>query len=231
MWEWIRQVFDAPEFGIAVLPAALLLGSLTAVGSGCNVAILSGIAGYSASREGLRGRDALLACVCFMLGTILSLAALGALIGYLGEVGGKSLGRYGKMFAGFVMILFGFGALKLLPYRLPAFDPLKGRLPRGLSGAAVFGLAVGGGSTACTMLCCGPLLPVVLGLAALRGQSGWGALILTMFAVGYTVPMTAIMLGVSLGRLSGIAKKATGPIRVVAGIVLIGAGFWLLATM
>ena len=94
----------------------------------------------------------------------------------------------------------------------------------------MFGLALGGGSTACTMGCCAPLLPVVLGMAVLRGQSGWGALIMTMFAVGYSLPLAAIMLGASLGRLSGVAQKAAKPIRIVAGVGLIGVGFWQLAS-
>jgi len=231
MQEWIQKVFDAPEFGVLVLPAALLLGLLTAVGSGCNIAMLAAIAGFAGSREDVRRQDLLLACACFMLGTILSLAALGALIGYLGQAAGASLGRYSALFAGFVATFFGLAALKLVPFRLPAFRVSKQRCRRGLLGAAVFGLAAGGASATCTMVCCGPLLPVAMGLVVLRGQGVWGALIMTMFAIGYSVPLTATMLGVGLGRLSGVARKAAGPIRVVAGIVLIGVGFWLLATL
>ena len=82
------------------------------------------------------------------------------------------------------------------------------------------------------MACCGPvMLPIVLGLAALRGEGIWGALILAVFAVGYSLPMVAVMLGVGLGKLSGIATKIAGPIRIVGGIVLVGVGFWLMLPM
>ncbi|UCC32577.1 MAG: hypothetical protein JSU86_09890 [Phycisphaerales bacterium] len=231
MQEWIRQVFESPEFGLALLPAALLLGTLTAVGSGCNVAMIAAVAGYAGSRGEESRRDVLLSCVFFLVGTVLSLAVLGALIGYFGKVAGDTLGLYGTLLAGLVTVFFGLLTLGLAPIRLPTFVPSKARRGRGLLGAAVFGLAVGGGSTTCTMVCCGPLLPTVLSVAALRGQAGWGAMILTMFAAGYAVPLTVAMLGVSLGRLSRFASAVAGPIRNVAGVMLIGVGFWLLLSL
>ena len=230
MQEWIERVLQAPELGIVALPAALLLGALAAVSSGCNLAILTAVAGYGASREDLERRLILLTCVFFMLGTVVSLAALGALAGYLGQAA-AGIGNYGQLFAGFITIFFGLAALKLLPFRLPELTVLKGRRPAGMIGAAFFGLAIGASSTTCTMACCAPVLPVVLGLVALRGQAGWGATILVVFAVGYSVPMVLAMLGASVGRLAGAALKAAKPIRTVAGLVLIAAGFWLLATI
>ena len=230
MQEWIRQVFESPEFGVSLLPAALLLGVLTAVGSGCNVAMIAAVAGYSASRTGRRRGDVLLSCACFMMATVVSLATLGALVGYFGELAADSLGLYGTLLAGMVTVFFGLLTLGLAPLRLPSLKPAVSSQPRGLLGAAVFGLVVGGASTTCTMVCCGPLLPAVLSAAALRGQGGWGALILTCFAVGYTAPLTATMLGLGLGRLTRIAARLAGPVRAVAGLLLVGAGFWLLVT-
>ena len=71
------------------------------------------------------------------------------------------------------------------------------------------------------------------GLGRKRSAQGdaWHALILSCFAVGYSVPLAGTMLGVSLGRLSRIAARVTGPIRGLAGVVLIAAGFWLLTTI
>ncbi|MHC4092471.1 MAG: cytochrome c biogenesis CcdA family protein [Planctomycetota bacterium] len=231
MQEWIRQVFESPEFGVALLPAALLLGLLTAVGSGCNLAMITAVAGYAGSRGSTSRRDILLGCACFTIGTVLSLAVLGALVGYFGKVAGSTLGAYGTFLAGLVTVFFGLLTLGLVPVRIPSIDLARAGRRHGLLGAATFGLVVGGASTTCTMVCCGPLLPAVLGLAALRGQSGWGALILTMFAVGYSAPLAAIMLGVGLGRLSLLAGVLARTIRKAAGAVLVGVGFWLLATI
>lgn len=230
MPEWVRQALESPEFGAWALPAALVLGLVAAVGSCCNVAMLAAVAGYAGSREGLRRRDVALTCACFLVGTVVALALVGALIGQLGQAVGQSLGRWGAVFAGLVTILFGLAALKLLPFRVPELGLPKSWRPEGAVGSAVFGLAAGASSASCAVACSGPLVPIVLTLAMLRGHGLWGAAILAMFAVGYSVPLTALMLGVSWGRLTGAAAKATGPIRVVAGVVLLGAGFWLLAT-
>lgn len=230
--EWVEQVLKSTEFGVAVLPAAMLLGLLTAVTSCCNIGIIAAIAGYAGSRdETFRRRDAWLTSVFFLIGTVASLAVLGLLIGYFGQLAWTSLGRYGIGLTGFAAIFFGLAALNLLPFRLPSIDLSKQKRRSGLVGSALFGLAVGAASITCTIACCGPLLPVVLGMVAARGQSGWGALILTMFAIGYSLPLATLMLGVGLGRTMALAQKAVKPIRFVAGIMLIAVGFWLLATM
>jgi len=227
---WVQQAIEAPEFGFWALPAALVLGLLTAVGSCCNVAMLAAVAGFAGSREGLRRRDVALTCVCFLAGTVVALAAVGAAIGYLGQAAGQGIGRVGALFAGFVTIFFGLWALKLVPVRLPKVGLPKGWRPRGLGGSALFGLAAGASSATCAVACSGPLVPIVLGLAVMRGQGLWGLLIMTAFAIGYSAPLTAMMLGVGLGRLSGLTARAAGPIRVVAGLLLVGAGFWMLAS-
>lgn len=230
--EWVEGIFASPEFGIAALPAALLLGVITAVSSFCNVGLMVAVAGYAGGRETtLQRRDAWLTSVFFLLGTTIALASLGLVVSFFGRFAAANLGRYGQMFAGIAAVFFGLVTLDLLPFRLPSFTIADKQRRSGWGGAVVFGLAVGAASISCTLVCCGPLLPVVLGAAAARGQLGWGALILTMFAIGYSLPLAAIMLGVGLGRLTSLFQKAVKPIRVVAGIILIGVGFWLLATM
>jgi len=233
MEEWIKQVFTAPEFGLLVLPAGFLFGLITALAClGCCAPIIAAVIGYAGSREGEQRRDIFVIAGFFMLGTVLSLSAAGLLIGYIGQTAGSTFGLYGKIFIAIVVIFFGFAALNILPFKLPSIDPVKSNLPKGLLGASIFGLAVGGASTAYTMGCCGPvLLPIVLGLSMLKGQPGWGALILAMFAIGYSLPMVAVILGVGIGKLSVISNKIAGPIRIVSGILLIGAGFWLLFTL
>lgn len=233
MQEWIQQVFSAPEFGILVLPAGFLLGLITAFGSiACCAPLIAAVIGYAGSREEQQQRDIFVIAGFFMLGAVLSLTAAGWLVGSIGQAAGSTFGLYGKIFIAVITIFFGFAALNLLPFRIPTFSPVKGRLPQGLLGASIFGLAIGGGSTAYTMACCGPMmLPVVLGLSVLKGQGAWGASILATFAIGYSLPMVAAILGIGLGKLTGIANKVAGPIRIASGILLIGAGIWLLLTL
>ncbi len=232
MEEWIKQVFTASEFGILVLPAGFLLGLITAFGSFfCSAPMMAGIVGYAGSRNDLHRRDVLVAVAFFMLGTIVSLSAMGFLVGYFGQAAESSLGIYGKILIGIVIILFGFAALDILPFKLPTPRFFGGKFPNGLLGASVFGLAIGGASTTCIMACCGPaMLPIVLGLSALSGQGTWGAAILATFAVGFSLPMAATMLGIGMGKLSGIANRIARPTRIASGILLLVAGFWLIFT-
>ena len=233
MEEWIKQVFSAPEFGVLVLPAGFLLGLITAFGSiACCAPLMAAVIGYAGSREEQQQRDIFVIAGFFMLGAVLSLTAAGWLVGAIGQAVGSTFGLYGKIFIAIIAIFFGFAALNLLPFRLPTFSPIKRKLPTGLLGASIFGLAIGGGSIAYCMACCGPMmLPVVLGLSVLKGQGVWGASILATFAIGYSLPMVATILGIGLGKFTGIANKIAKPIRIISGIVLIGAGFWLLLTL
>ncbi len=231
MQEWVNQVLSSAEFSAIMLPAAFVLGLIGAVGSACNIAVFAAIAGYSGSREYQQRRDVYLTSVFFLLGTVVALAALGALVGYFGQVLGGQLGRYGKIFAGFVAILFGISVLNLLPFRMPSFDFTKNRRKSGLMGSAVFGFAFGGASVTCTMVCCGAMLPIVLGVAAIKGNVVWGALIMAMFALGYSTPFVLAMFGVGLGKISLLANKPAKPLRYIGGVLLIGAGFWILTTI
>lgn len=233
MQEWINQIFSAPEFGLMVLPAGFLLGLITATGClGCCAPVVAAVIGYAGSREGEQRRDVFVIAGFFMVGTVLALSAAGWLVGAVSQSFGSTFGLYGKILIAVITVFFGFAALNLLPFKLPTINPTKAHLPPGLLGASIFGLAVGGASTAYTMGCCGPmLLPVVLGLSLLKGQAGWGALILATFAIGYSLPMVAVILGIGLGKLSGIANRIATPVRIVSGIMLIGAGIWLLFTL
>ncbi len=233
MEAWIQQVFNAPEFGVLLLPAGFLLGLLTAFGSlACSAPLMAAVIGYAGSREEQQRRDIFVIAGFFMLGSVLSLTAAGYLVGYIGQAAGSTFGLYGKILIAIITIFFGLAALNLLPFRLPTFGPIKRKLPTGLLGASIFGLAIGCGSIAYTMACCGPMmLPVVLGLSILEGKGGWGALILATFAIGYSLLMVAAILGIGLGKLTGIASKIAGPIRIVSGVLLLGAGVWLLVTL
>jgi cytochrome c biogenesis protein CcdA len=230
--EWIEQVFKSPQFGAAVLPASLMLGFLTAITSCCNVAVIAAVAGFAGSQgESSRRRDAIYMSVFFLIGTVVSLSLLGMLVGHVSGLVGPGLRRYGIAILGFAVIFSGLAALRLLPFRIPSLNMSKIKRPSGFLGPAVFGLVVGTASIACTLACCGPLIPVVFGLTAVRGDGFWGAAILGLFAIGYSLPLAALMLGVGLGRTTAIAQKAIAPIRIIAGIGLTGVGFWLLATM
>lgn len=230
MEQWIRQTLGAEALGLSVLPAALLLGVLGALSSCCTLPVIAAVAGYSGSlAERRTRRELVLIGLFFMLGTIVSMAALGAVSGFVGHVAGAALGRSWRLAAGLVMVLFGLASLDLVPFRIPKVD-LGGRgSARGPASAMVCGLAVGGATTACSVGC-NPLISIALSATVLQGATMLGAAILAVFAFGYSLPLSAglIGLGFGVGGLSRITQRAAPIMRVCAGVLLIGVGFFLL---
>jgi hypothetical protein len=139
------------------------------------------------------------------------------------------LGRYWKVFAGVVAVFLGLAALKLLPFKLSLgkFEGLGKRL--GKTGAVLAGLILGG-IVAASSLPCNPGIFIVIGAAILQGQVIWAVLMLGMFAIGFSLPLGAVLLGVSLSKVSLAAKGADTAIRWVAGAILVIAGFYFLVT-
>jgi cytochrome c biogenesis protein CcdA len=229
---WIQQMLSSGTLSPAFLPAAFALGLLGALASCCTLPVLGAVAGYAATlgRQPDR-RRLLLVGLCFMAGTVLSLAAIGAVTGLVGQAAGASLGRYWQLFAGLVIVLFGLTSLGILRFKTPKVDPGRWGLGSGPAGAIVFGLAVGGATTACS-LCCNPLLPLAVGATVVGGAPLMGGLTLAVFALGYSVPLAAGLVGIGFGmaRLAGAAQRMTAVVSAVIGILLIALGFFMLAT-
>ncbi len=229
--EWARTVLEQTGFGPAALPFAFVLGLVSAIASACcTLPLLGAIAGYSGTRDDIDRRAKFLAALCFMLGTTIALVILGYVAGFIGQVAQDVMGKYWKVFAGLVAIVVGLAALKLLPFKLPSKKIVEGKTrPKGFLGAAVVGLVMGGGICVAS-LACTPGIYVVLGVAVLQGYTLWGMAIMAAYAVGFSLPLSLIMLGVSLGKGVIKAKKTETVIRVIGGVLLIVAGFYFLAT-
>jgi cytochrome c-type biogenesis protein len=232
MLEWSAAILKSSTFSLAVFPAAFMLGIVGSVTSCCNLPVLGAIAGYSGTVGHDTDRRAfLVAALFFMLGTVGAFVALGAVSGFLGQVAGASLGLYWKLFAGFISVLFGLATLGLLPFDLTRLG-FSGKARRmQSSGATIYGLAVGGGAAACSV-CCNPVLPVALAVTTLQGHIVWGAVILMVFSIGYSLPIAGVLVGMGLGvrRLTSVVQKISPVIQRVAGVLLIVLGFYLLAT-
>jgi cytochrome c biogenesis protein CcdA len=230
--EWINQTLESGAFSCTVLLASFLLGLISSIACACcTFPILGAVAGYSGSRKGRGWQAVLLASLFFMLGVIIATVILGSVAGFMGQVAQTTLGRYWKLFGGFVVIFFGLGTLRLLPFKLPKRKVPEGKSrPTGLLSAALFGLVIGGGIGFCSMPC-NPGIFIVLGVAVLQGYTLWTLAILVTYAIGFSLPLAAIMLGVSFGKSIARAKKTVAAIRIVAGVVLIAVGFYFLATI
>ncbi len=229
-FEWTTTAFDSVGRSPAAFPLAFLLGLVSAVASACcTLPVLGAVVGYSGARQEADRRTNLLTAFFFMFGSTLAILILGGVAGFVGQVAQSSLGRYWKIFAGLVSIVFGLAALNLLPFKLPQRKTEKGEQSRSLFGAALFGLFIGG-AVSVSSLACNPGIFIILGVAVLQGYTTWMMGILAAYAVGFSLPLATLVLGVSFGKAAIKAKRAETAIRITAGILLIGVGFYFLST-
>jgi cytochrome c-type biogenesis protein len=231
---WISQILKGDEFGLIVLAAAFMFGlSSAATTAACGgLPAMLVIVGYAGTEKGGGRRKLLVSVASFFLSSVLALAALGALASsfggnILGSTG--SIGFYAQKAVGLVAIFIGLTALDMLPFRLPTFKIAAEKLPSGAFGSILIGLSVGLATAGCATACSPLQLPIVLSLAALRGDTLQGTIILILFALGFVFPLVAVMLGVGMGKATALMAKIDKPLRIVSGLFLIALGFWFLS--
>jgi len=209
---------------------ALVLGVVSAATSACCALPALGVmVGYSGTQEIVGKGLALKKALFFTMGTIVSLMIIGGVAGFVGQFASAILGRYWAVFAGVVLVLFGLATLNLLPFRLSLgkLGGIKDRL--GMSGALLTGLILGG-LVSTASLCCNPAIFVVIGVAVLQKQIVQAVILLLMFAIGFSLPLGAILFGVSISKALFLPKKADRAIRWIAGGLMVVVGFYFLIT-
>lgn len=230
--KWVTETLQATSMGPMALPLAFLLGLVSALASACcTLPAMGMLVAYSGTRQDVNRRASLSTAVWFLIGTTLALIILGFVAGLIGQAAQAFLGRYWKLFAGVVAVLFGLATLKLLPFKLPS----RTRREEGASassgklGAVLGGLFLGGG-VAAVSLPCNPGIYIVIGTSILMGKALWGMVLMAAFGIGFSLPLAAILFGVSFGKASLKMRKADGAVRTAAGALLSMAGLYLLAT-
>lgn len=238
--EWIRSLlagashaFDQAGGGVTAVPLAFALGLLSALVSACcALPVLSVVVGYAGTRSDRGVRSRLVTAGVFTLGAALALVLLGVVAAAVGQVAQTTLGRYWKVFAGVAAIVLGLGAMGLLPFSVfGAWRKVKAGVGggRGWLGTLGFGF-VGGGAVSVCSLACNPGIFIILGAAMLQGFTVWMAAILVAYSLGFALPLGALMLGVSLATAAAKWKGLETWVRRVAGVVLVGVGFYFLWT-
>jgi cytochrome c biogenesis protein CcdA len=230
MLEYITNTLQRVASEPLGLVFALILGLVSAATSACcTLPALGILVGYSGTRIEVSRKDVFRSAVFFTLGTIVSLMIIGGIAGFIGQVAQNVLGRYWKIFAGIVAVFFGLAALKLLPFNLSLGNFGKTIQSCGKIETVLAGLVLGG-IVAVSSLPCNPGIFIVLGAAVLQGLVLWAILLLAMFAVGFSIPLGAVLLGVSLGKTTLVAKNADVAVRWFSGVILLVAGFYFLVT-
>ena len=230
---WITQVLSSDHATLTVLIAVFVMGMISVVTCGCNFAVIGAVAGYSgASSTDGKTKTVLVRGLAFLVGGIVSMALIGALFGYAGQWISASFGNWWKVAAGLVAIFFGLYSMELLPFKVPGISIRSAGTRQTVFSAILFGLAVGGLSSALNS-CCNPLFPVILAASFVKGSAAWGLMMLTSFALGYGLPLAAMMVGLSLGvgKLSKTLSSVGTVVKYAGGIALVLLGFYFLLTL
>ncbi|MCX6258098.1 MAG: sulfite exporter TauE/SafE family protein [Bacteroidia bacterium] len=232
MIDWFTKILGTGELSVTMISASFVAGIAGFLMSCCNLAVIGAVIGFAGSENSsAKNRTLIFNSIAFMAGTILILALMGVLTGLISKVIGSMVGNYWKIAAGLVAIFFGLSTLKIVPVKLPSFGVEKNYQGSGIISSFVFGLAIGGLSSGCNLLC-NPVFPLVLSAAFLKGSVLWGLVVMVVFGAGYALLPSVAMAGISLGlkSIAGYAAKTAKYISWLAGSVLILVGFYLLLT-
>jgi len=233
MEAWIQQVLGSDHAGITVLIAVFGMGLISVLSCACNFATIGVVAGYTGSIGSSGKSKAVVGSgIFFLAGTIISLTIIGGIIGYASETINEAFGNYWKIAVGLISIFFGLFTLDFLPFKIPSLNVRLNNHKDNLFSAIIFGLIVGGLSSACS-LCCNPFFPIVLAASFVKGSLIWGILMLFSFSLGYGIPLAAGMIGIGLGlgKITTMIARFGTIIKYSGGIAMIITGFYFLLTV
>jgi len=160
-------------------------------------------------------------------GLSVAFISMGVLMSIFGGLIGPSI-IYLEKITGALVILF--GVLMILDVnvfkKITIFNRLQGQgRKRGLVSGAVLGLTLG----LVWIPCIGPMLSAVLAKVATEGQLSGGIILLSVYSVGFAIPMLLAAYASQWFRnSSGLLKKNPAVVRWVSGSILILFGLFIL---
>ncbi len=126
------------------------------------------------------------------------MSLLGAITGLVSQSIGKVVGQYWTIIAGILVVYLGLSSLKMLPFSLKIGVDLSSKVSKLANKNFLFGLLLGGFATACSVGC-SPIFPIILGTSYLQGSLLMSWFTLFVFAIGYSIPLGALLIGFGFG--------------------------------
>lgn len=191
------------------------------------ISFVAGVSAGNVSNEGRGARDVLVPSVMFVLGFTAVFVLMGAAAGFASATLGPALASFKRPLAIVSGVaVMAFGVLLLDIVKVPwLYREVRADLSRsrrfGRAGALAMGAAFGFGWTPCV----GPILAVILGMAAQTGDTARAAALLLAYSAGLGLPFlaTAAMLGRITPLLRALQKRSVAVSRF-SGVVLIVMG-------
>lgn len=206
---------------IAVILMAGLLTSLTP----CMLSMLPITIGYIGGYETENRGQAALQSMWFSLGLATTLAGLGILASFVGQVYGQ-IGFGLPIIVSVIAILMGLNLLEALPLQLPSFDTIEWipkQIPHSLK-SYLLGLTFGLVASPCST----PVLATLLAWVSTTGDIVLGGVLLLAYAVGYVAPL--VLAGTFTATLKKLLelRKWSSWITPTSGVLLVGFGVFSL---
>lgn len=217
----------------SVSPIAAFVAGLVSFLSPCVLPLVPGyvslISGVGVEELRLGGKGlmpkVMRSSLMFILGFSIVFIALGAVATEVGQL----MIRYKALLAeiaGVIIILFGLHLTGILQIRALLADKRLHQVQGGSSpwGAFVIGFAFAFGWTPCV----GPILAVILGLAAAQDSVVKGIALLAIYSMGLAVPFLLTSLGVErFLKFYGRFRRHLHTVEVASGVLLIALGVLL----
>jgi len=200
--------------------------------SPCHLASIPLMVAYVAGqREVLAPRRAGLYAVLFSGGLFLSIAAVGTICALLGRMLGD-VGPYWQILVGLVLLWVALGMFDVQACSISGGGILHRLNLQGHSGAFLLGLAYGILSGSCTFGFIAPILAII----TIQQQVAMGLILITLFAVGHSLPILAAGTSAALvgkmienqawQRAGDWFRKGAGGVIILLAIYFIGNPFF-----
>jgi cytochrome c biogenesis protein CcdA len=205
---------------------AVFLGGVTTALNPCVLAMIPLLMGVVAgNKETTTVRRSLVYSLFFVLGLAITFTVLGLVSALMGRMFGN-VGQFWKYVVAGVCLIMGLHLLGALKLNIPVPTGIRVK-KQGYIGAFLLGLLFGVVSTPCAV----PILAVLLAFVAEKGNVFYGGSLLFVYALGHSA--LVFVAGTSVGAAKGLLeskglRKAHGVLQKVAGVLIIGIGFYFL---
>ena len=205
---------------------AVFLGGVTTALNPCVLAMIPLLMGVVAgNKETTTLRRSLVFSLFFVLGLAITFTVLGLISALMGRMFGN-VGHFWKYVVAGVCLVMGLHLLGILKWNIPVPTGIRVK-KQGYIGVFLLGLLFGIVSTPCAV----PILTVLLAFVAEKGNVLYGGFLLFVYALGHSA--LVLIAGTSVGAAKGLLeskglRKAHGVLGKLAGVLIIGIGFYFL---
>ncbi len=203
----------------AISPLTAFGAGIISVSSPCILPLLPAVLATSAGKDKLRP-------LAIVLGVSISFITMGVITSAFGAVFHTHIGEM-KILAEVLILLMGFALLLDLSLfnSFSKFPLLAGMNEQGPVSGFLLGLSLG----VLWIPCVGPILGSILTLVALDGNAINGALTLSVYSLGFAIPMLILAYFAQLSSSKmRLISKYDAVFKKGGGIVLILFGLWMI---